>query len=104
MGFCPQTNLRLSNFLERKGTPVRTLRAFLPVCVRCEHSLVGGGQRAAGATVVPESPVPALKFPREHCSVTILDPTSDPHSSPTERRGGARKATDRKELHSFMLQ
>ena len=60
MGFCPQTNL--SNFLERKGTPVHT-PARLPACLRarCEHSLVGGGQWAAAATVVPESPVPALK-------------------------------------------
>ena len=91
--------------LKEKAHLSTPLRAFLPVCARAVSTAwweVGSGQRP------PQWCLKALcllwKFPREHCSVTILDPTSDPHSSPTERRREARKATDRKELHSFMLQ
>lgn len=66
MGSYHRTNFRLSNFLESKGTPVRSPAG--PSCMsawsaraRCAQSLAGGGQRGAAPAVVPESPVPALK-------------------------------------------
>lgn len=78
MGSWPQTNFSLSNFLETKGTRVRS-PARLPACLRahCAQSLARG--RAAGSG--PRSGAPnALcllwKFlPGTHCSVTILEST-----------------------------
>ena len=66
MGSCPRTNFRLSNFLESKGTPVRS-PAGLPACLRglrartVRRASREGGQRGEAPAVVPESPVPALK-------------------------------------------
>lgn len=100
MGSCPQTNFRLSNFLETKGTRVRS-PARLPACLRglrahcatVRRASRGGGQRGAA---------PCSGAPKVLCSLRVSsgehtahlpswNPSSDPHSSPTETR----KPTDR---------
>ena len=82
MGSCPQTNFRLSNFLETKGTRVRS-PARLPACLRGLRARTvplcaePRGRRAAGSG--PRSGAPKALcllwefLPGTHCSLTILE-------------------------------
>lgn len=91
MGSWPQTNFSLSNFLETKGTRVRS-PARLPACLRARtvrRASRGGGQRGAAPAVVPRTPCACSESSfREHTAqLPSWNPPSDPHSSPTERLG-----------------
>lgn len=106
MGSCPQTNFRLSNFLETKGTRVRS-PARLPACLR--------GLRAHCATVrrasreegsgerppqrCPESPVPALRVSSGNTLLTYHPGIHLQIHTPLPQRD---EETNRQELQSFV--
>lgn len=88
--------LDLVTSLKQKARRSAALHAFLPVfavCARtlchCAQSLAGGGQRGAAPAVVPRKPCACSEsFFREHTAqLPSWNPSSDSHSSPTERLG-----------------
>ena len=88
--------------LESKGTPVRS-PAGLPACLRglrartVRRASREGGQRGEAPRSGARKPCACSEsFFREHTAqLPSWNPSSDPHSSPTERRGEARKPRDR---------
>ena len=98
----PEPILDLVTSLNQKARPSVALQAFLPVCAVCARALCAEPHGREGS--VERAPRSGARKPcacsesffREHTAqLPSWNPSSDPHSSPTERRGEARKPRDR---------